>query len=133
MSKKNSVQSVNIIATDSYDSQTASTACTIDNTIITPPVVPSDPKITIEKDPIISLNSGGNCKITWELIDIPPTVSCSLTGTNIPSETLTSSGFRVFESLTSNQKYTVTCSGVPLLKPLTVSTICRVNSEVKEK
>jgi hypothetical protein len=144
--KTASVQSIAVTIIDSQDGQTASASCSIDNTLPPlPPLPPGDPfdlpiydptlpRVIINKTPIISLNSGGDCKIDWILENIPATVSCVLTSTDgTPDRILTESGSQTFGPLTSNQRYTVTCTGAPLLQPLSVSTVCRVNGEVRER
>ncbi len=120
--------------------QPGDTSPQCNNTVVNPPV------INLSKDPKVSLNKNGNCTISWDISNIPSGSSCNLSGWNINIGggdstvypiTLTdgaSGGSKTVSGLTTNQKYTLKCSGTNLVpSPITTSIICRVNPDVKEK
>ncbi len=145
--KTNSIQSVTMSIKDSFDDQTTQSTCSIDNTVTTTGSTTdngtgtttdtgtstSTPVITLLKSPSVSLNKGGSCTITWSISNMPETVNCSLTGHGpISLISGSSEGTYTESGLQSNKRFTLTCSGEGLSKPITASTVCRVNLNVLE-
>lgn len=86
--------------------------------------------IKITKSPLITLNKGGDCTISWEIKNITRDMICNINGVLINQAV----GSQKFEGLTSNTKYTITCQD-PLATPpvnVSASTICRVNPTTGE-
>lgn len=90
--------------------------------------------ITIDKYPAITLNKGGQCKLTWKIENKPDGMVCRLTGGSATADlayySILNNG-QYSETLQKNTKYTITCtkSGAPTLSS---SVTCRVNPTAGE-
>ena len=126
-SKKNGTQSISATLRDAFDSQTTTSSCYVNNASSTP----ATPKVSISKSPSVTINKNGQCTISWNIQDMPDGASCVLSGFGA-NLVITGTDSYTSGPLTSNQRYVITCSGGGLTPPLTASTICRVNPDVKE-
>ena len=115
---------------DSSDTQT----CSVTNTLTPPTNSSTTPKITITKKPKITLNKGGTCTLDWNIENKPDDMTCTLTGTDNTTATLSNSSSGTWKSpaIQQNTKYTISCTSGTPSKTISASTICRVNPSIGE-
>ncbi len=121
-------QSITVRAIDLYDNSEVTRTC-VYNSNTTPP---SPANINLSKTPLVTMNRGSDCTLYWEITDMPEDAVCTLTSKGVISLQNGFSKDSYSEKLNSNKKFTLTCSGGTLSKPVSRNTICRVNPEIRE-
>lgn len=93
----------------------------------------TEPKITLNKYPFISIKKGGTCQIVWETENIPNNSNCTLKGLGVSVNLENnSSGTVDTPALQNNQRYTLECNEGGLTAAIKSSVLCRVDSTTLE-
>lgn len=121
-------QSITVRAIDLYDNSEVTRTC-VYNSNTTPP---SPANINLSKTPLVTMNRGSDCTLYWEITDMPEDAVCTLTSKGVISLQNGFSKDSYSEKLNSNKKFTLTCLGGTLSKPVSRNTICRINPEIRE-
>ena len=132
-----SLQTMDVTVTDSFDNTSKTVKCEADTSeTITKPKDPvAKPSIKITKKPLVTLDKGGDCKLSWKIENMPPGTECTLKRDGIKVNATvnsTSTGSYTQSDIQSNTKFSITCAGVNLNPSLTESAVCRVNPEINE-
>ncbi len=131
-----SLQTMDVTVTDSFDNTSKTVTCSM-NTYIkeADKTDPTIPFITITKKPLVTLDKGGDCELSWKIENMPEGTKCTLKRDGILVNTTvnsTSTGSYTQSDIQSNTEFKITCAGPSLNPSLTESAICRVNPEIRE-
>ncbi len=133
-------QTMDVTVTDSFDNTSKNVKCEVDTSETNDPKIPPDtsakPSIKITKKPLVTLDKGGDCTLSWKIENMPEGTKCTLSGNGITSSssdvTKTPNSTYIADDIQSNTEFKITCAGPSLNPSLTETALCRVNPEFNE-